>query len=464
MPRTHRLAFLLLATVAVAQPVFQRRWHWSVGDAGRSVAEASDGAYVFSAETRSGTADYGMLLARADQFGDTTWVRHIQNLSSGSGFSCIAADNGVVLVGRNAATRVLACKYSLAGDSLWSYTSVWRGQVSSVISTHDSGCLIVGRIPDSMYDFGAIKLDARGQEEWARYFEASGLYQTWARGAAETRDSGFIFCGDGYDYEVSYARLVRTDRDGTLIWSKLYRGLTGVTLSSVTQTPDGGFLAVGTEIDTLAWQRAIYVLRVDASGTVVSNRHIIPPAPDVQSPALCTTVNGYVMAAGIVWDDSARVWMVRTDIAGEALWSAVLGGPGQETPADLERAFDGGYIITGTSDAYGGSVFLFKTDSLGRLYTAVTESPRPLGRNPGLSVSPNPATGMTRIATSLAGTGRAGIRLYDTAGELVRSLPVQAGARTRESFEVDLAGLAPGTYMVRLERGSAVSTGKLVIK
>jgi len=464
MARTHRLAFLLLATVAVAQPVFQKRWHWSVGDAGRSVAEAVDGTCVLSAETRSGTADYGMLLARADPFGDTTWVRRIQNLSSGSGFSCITADNGAVLAGRNEAAHVLARKYDLLGDSLWSYASAWRSRISAVIPTRDSGCLIVGMIPDSMYDFGAIKLDARGQQQWARYYEASGLYQTWARGAVQTRDAGFILCGDGFDYDGAYARLVKTGPDGTLAWSRLYLGLTGIALSSVKETPDGGFFAVGLDIDTVARQRAVYLLKTDSSGAVVSIRHLVPPSLDVQAPALCATEDGYVVAAGIDWDDSARVWLVKTDFAGDTVWTRILGGPGRETPADIVQTLDGGYAVTGTSDWLTGSVFLFKTDSLGRLYTDIAEGPRPHIRDAGLSLSPNPAAGMTRIAASLAGTGRAGIRLYDAAGELVRSLPLEAGARTRESFEVDLAGLTPGTYMVRLERGSAVSTGKLVIK
>jgi hypothetical protein len=62
---------------------------------------------------------------------------------------------------------------------------------------------------------------------------------------------------------------------------------------------------------------------------------------------------------------------------------------------------------------------------------------------PALAANPNPFTGSTTIrGGSLLGV-QAGFRLYDTAGNLVRTLPT-GGSRI-----LDGSGLKPGVYVLR---------------
>ncbi len=458
------VAVLLLVAGAAAQPSFEKRWHWSSADLGRSVAQTAAGGYLVSAETWSAVDGFGMLVACADCLGDTVWVRRVNGMATGSGYACLSQGNDVVLAGRDSSSRVAVYAFNSSGESVWSYTSLWRGQVSAVVPTADSGCLIVGRIPDSMYSFGAIRLDARGHERWARCYPASGTYETRARCAAQDLDSGFVICGDGYGYEFSYARIVRVTADGELVWSRLHRGQTGIALNSVAVLPGQGYVALGTDLDTLARQRALLIMSLDTMGMVVAGRHLVPQAPDVSATALRRVGNSFILAAALDWPDSARTWLVKTDAAGDTLWCRTLGRANRETPSDMIQSDDFGYAVVGSSDSFGSSVFLFKTDSLGRTATGIPVTTQPALNRVRLVVRPNPAAGRAFATFSLPGQGSILARLYDVAGKAVWTRSEQADEAEPACLGLDLDGLAAGTYLLRVQRGRSSISGRFVVR
>ncbi|MFO7676402.1 MAG: FlgD immunoglobulin-like domain containing protein [bacterium] len=84
-------------------------------------------------------------------------------------------------------------------------------------------------------------------------------------------------------------------------------------------------------------------------------------------------------------------------------------------------------------------------------------------------VAPNPSAGRTRFAVSLPGAGPAELRLYSTAGRLVRSFtlyPDRRGGCEVAWDGTDFKGrrLPAGTYAWRLEGGWDEATGKLVLE
>ncbi len=454
---------LLVATI-LAQPVFERRWHWSSADLGRSVGQTSTQGYIISAETRSATDGFGMLVAAVDRWGDTVWVRHVRNMASGSGYACLGPDDAVTLAGRDVSGRIVACRFSSAGDSVWSYVSSWRGQVSATVSTADSGCLVVGRIPDSMYSFGAIRLDARGQERWAHCYPATGMYETRAWGVTQTSDFGFVVCGDGYSYQFSYARLIRIAPNGELVWNQLHRGQTGVTLKSVIELPGLGYIALGTDLDTLARQPALLLLWLDSAGAVVASRHLVPPAPSVRAAGLCRAGDGLALVAELDWQDSARVWLVRAAVMGETLWSRTFGQSERETPSDMVATADFGFAIVGSSDSLGGSVLLLKTDSLGRTVVGTSETAQPRAGRSCVAILPNPAVGVVYVAAELPGKGRVRVELCDITGSAVSFHEELALTTLPFHCKLDVDGLPAGTYLLRLRAGGLASTEKFVLQ
>jgi hypothetical protein len=281
------LALLALPALALATVTFQRRWHWYNEDVGRSVAPTADGGYLVSGQTRVGPNQYGIVLARTDSFGDTTSVRHLPDVSNGSGYLCRLRGGDFVAAGIRNGAYVFARGFDPSGDSAWTYDQSLRGQVFTLLATSDGGCLIAGR--DSMLDMGLIKLDSAGQEEWSHGYDEPSVQGSTAFGVAETRDSGFILCGDATDYLGSYVRLVRTDSAGDTLWTRLLSGPIGPSLQAVCEMPDRGFLTVGSEFDTVRSQSAVYIVRTDSNGAITWTRNISLPGAGTQATALCAT-------------------------------------------------------------------------------------------------------------------------------------------------------------------------------
>jgi len=464
MMRTTHLAgtallLLALPALSLATVTFERRWHWYNEDVGRSVALTADGGYLVSGQTWAGSSQYGIVLARTDSFGDTTSVQHLSDVNNGSGYLCRLLGGDFVAAGIRNGGRVFARGFDASGDSIWSYDESLRGQVYTLLATSDGGCLIAGR--DSMLDMGLIKLDSTGHEEWNHGYDDPRVQGSAAYDVAETRDSGFILCGDAVDYLGSYVRLVRTDSQGETLWTRLYSGPVGPSLQAVCETPDRGFLAVGSEFDTLWSQNAVYLMRTDSNGAVIWTRNISPPGAGTEAMALRETRDsGYVIAGTIDWGDSARAWLVKLDANADTLWTSVLPGSGREQAEDIWQTPDGGYVIAGTAAPPGDSILLVKTDSLGYVAPGVAEGELTAHQRIALSVKPNPASRVASIRCTLPVNTEANLRIYDVTGRQVHS---SFGIRHSE-FRLDLRSMPAGIYLFRLESGSGSATRKLVIE
>jgi hypothetical protein len=458
--RLARLSLVLLfPALALATSGFGRRWHWFQEDIGHSVALANDGGYLVSGETWLGSTQYGIVLARTDSLGDTTWVRHILDTDQYGGYACRLLDGGYAVLGTRNNRTIFVRKFSAAGDSVWTYVSSWNGFVSAVIATDDSGCAIAGRMPDTAADFGFIKLRPDGTEEWARFYEDPMVWATWARNATQTRDGGYIICGDGNDYSNTYLRLVRINSGGDTLWTRLYSGLIGPYPAAVGEMQDGGFLTAGYTFDTLTSLNRLYMMRTNSTGDTLWTRTIEPTGVDAQANAMSATRDGgYIIAGSVDWFDSARVWLVKVDSGGDTVWTRTLGGPGRETGADVEQTADGGYTVAGTSDLSGGSILLIKTDSLGR--TGVSEGRPPVSERVAFSVSPNPASGAVRITYSLSRATEARLSMYDALGRQVLSWVWLLSS----PYRLDIRSMPAGVYLLRLDTGPDSATRKLVVE
>jgi hypothetical protein len=461
--RPLRLLLLVatLAGLAGATVTFERRWKWFQGTIGRGVELAPGGGYFVSGGTSDDGSRFGMLLLRTDSLGDTTWVRQIPDTDMDGGFLSRLADGSPAVLGTDAGRHVMVRKFDPAGDQSWTRLSDTRGMVSAIIAGPDTGCLVVGRLPDGLADFGVIKLGADGQEQWTRYYEEPRVFESWAFGADRTADGGYILCGDCTDYMDSYVRLVRTDSLGVAAWSELYSGPVGPALRAVKQLADGGFVAVGWEFDTLASKERLYIMRTDPAGAVLGTTSLAPAGAAARARAMARTRDGgYIVAGQARWADSTRVWVVRLDQDGDTVWTRVLGGPDNESAYDIEQADDLGYVITGSSTALGGSLLLLKTDSLGGMMTGYAEErPAPGVPRPGLEIYPNPATGTVTVRAA-AVTGSSTVRVYDARGRLVHS----TSASRASVLRLDAQSLPAGVYLVRLDTDRGPLAGKLVVE
>jgi hypothetical protein len=76
---------------------------------------------------------------------------------------------------------------------------------------------------------------------------------------------------------------------------------------------------------------------------------------------------------------------------------------------------------------------------------------------------PNPCRSKARIAFALPRPCGATLELYDISGRKVRTLLAANLAAGEHDLAADLAGLAPGVYIYRLEAGVDAAAKRLVI-
>ncbi len=262
-----------------------------------------------------------------------------------------------------------------------------------IIQTSNGGYAVVGEtyriINDTQTGNDSLYLavtDAFGNLLWSHNFGEDAN----CSGAAlvQTDDGGFVAAGctqafyNGLD---SQAYIVRTDANGSLVWSKTF----GVEnqdflLQSVVKCSDGGFACVGYVIldtnDTATYD--IYLLKVDANGNMLWNRIYGGNNDDFGNEIIPTVDGGFALICTTyaVGDGNATIQLIKTDAAGNALWNKTYTGTiGDQVNLvtgtyghSIVQTSDGGYaigavdnqiLINGTQ--WYDKAYIIKTDALG---------------------------------------------------------------------------------------------------
>ena len=81
----------------------------------------------------------------------------------------------------------------------------------------------------------------------------------------------------------------------------------------------------------------------------------------------------------------------------------------------------------------------------------------------GIEISPNPLFSAGKVNFSLSEPCMAVLSVYDVTGRLAGTLVNSELAGGDYSITVDAADMVPGVYMVRLQAGGNLSTGRFII-
>ena len=112
-----------------------------------------------------------------------------------------------------------------------------------------------------------------------------------------------------------------------------------------------------------------------------------------------------------------------------------------------------------TSSILGGTY-----ESMGFLSAATAEAPRDLTSPFELAPpAPNPVRTRATIRYTLASSTRAELALYDTSGRQVRALVTGPHAAGSHAAHLDVAGLAAGLYILRLQTGDGTRTQTVTV-
>jgi hypothetical protein len=298
-------------------------------DYGRSVQQTTDDGYIIAGRTNSfGAGGYDVYLIKTDSNGDTLWTK----------------------------------TYGGTGDDYG----------ESMQQTTDNGYIVGGYT----HSFGAgnadiylIKTDSNGDTLWTKTYGGTG--DDCGHSVQQAADSGYIISG----YTESFGAggddvwLLKTDVNGDTLWTKTYGGGGNDKGKSVQQTTDSGYIISGYTESFGADSFDVWLLKTDVNGDTLWTKTYGGTYNEFGYSVQQTTPdNGYIIAGYTGVYPDYDVYLVKTDVAGDTLWTKTYGGTGGEQGYSVQQTIDNGYIIAGCTQAFGAATWdawLIKTDDIG---------------------------------------------------------------------------------------------------
>ncbi|MBI4723126.1 MAG: hypothetical protein HY769_09080, partial [Candidatus Stahlbacteria bacterium] len=166
---------------------------------------------------------------------------------------------------------------------------------------------------------GLHTAEAHGDTLWTRTF--GGTVDDWGCSVQECEGGGFIIAGETNSFGAGGdVYLIRTNERGNTLWTKTFGGTNYDEGWSVQECAGGGFIIAG------------------KTGS---------------------------FGAG----DDADVYLIRTDAAGDTLWTKTYGGTDYDCSYSVQECAGGGFIIAGGTIPFFGAgaydVYLIRTNEQG---------------------------------------------------------------------------------------------------
>jgi hypothetical protein len=358
---------------------------------GSSLIQTSDGGYAIAGTTESfGAGILDVYFVKLDANGNLQWTKTIGGKDWEAGISLIqTSDGGYAIAGFTKSFSagghdVYVVKLDANGNLQWTKTIGGKETdvCNSLIQTSDGGYAITG----GTNSFGAgepdvyvVKLDANGNLQWTKTIGG----ENWDVGFSlvQTSDGGYAIAGatNSFDAGEADVYVVKLDASGSLQWTKTIGGPTSEIGSSLIQTSDGGYAIVGATNSFGAGGEDVYVVKLDASGNLQWTKTIGGPGADWGRSLIQTSDGGYAIA-GCTKSFGAGgldVYVVKLDANGNLQWTKTIGGPDSEEGVYLIQTSDGGYAIAGETESFGAGgkdVYVVRLDRNGNACCAVSQT------------------------------------------------------------------------------------------
>jgi hypothetical protein len=190
--------------------------------------------------------------------------------------------------------------------------------------------------------------------------------------AVQTPDNGFMILGSTTSYGVgdSDIWLLKIDHNGVLEWNRTYGTVGFESANYIIRTDDNSYLITGRTNYYGEGDFDVLLIKIDNEGTLLWNR-TMGGIGDEWMWEIEKTVDGGYALAGRTNSYGAGLndyWLLKIDGEGYSEWNVTLGGVDDDRARSLLITEDGGYLVQGWSDSYGAGMldfWLVKTDQNG---------------------------------------------------------------------------------------------------
>jgi hypothetical protein len=345
---------------------WNKRFGGSYYDGAEDMIQTSDNNFIISGYIHGYTQPMsdGWLI-KIDEHGHELWNKTYGDGNEDILFSVIETEDGFVIGGYtssygNGEADYWLIKTDYLGHELWNRTFGGNeydyGQ--KVLLAEDGGYLLLGYTASFNIrhdpDIWVVKTDAYGHELWNKTY--GGKETEHAYDIIHT-DGGYLISGITYSYTTNGGWdtwLIKIDEHGHELWNKTY-GWSNFEISAyVLEIEDGYMVAGKTESTTCGFSDA-YLIKIDKNGTEIWSK--VYGMGDEGFSSITKTDDGYILAGSTGSLSRLSVgnfdaWLLKVDEAGNEVWNKTFGGRKRDI-ANAVIEVGGAYFIAGETEPVG---------------------------------------------------------------------------------------------------------------
>jgi len=339
------LGFVCCSSILRAQQPPEIEWQRCFGTAnGEEYAQAvplTDGGFLLVGSTSGGPTGWNGLVIRTDETGNTLWSRTYGGSMEDKLRGAVAMPGG--------------------GFMLLGFTTSNNGDVSG---NHGQG------------DVWLVRINSEGSITWQKCIGGPG-YETSNQLILSNGGDLLISCtarGAGDDVPNAYgnadAWLIRADTLGTVLWSSVFGGSSDDLGGTITEVEDHIIYCNATrsadgQVEESFGNWDIWVLRINGSGELQntwsfggseSDGAFIVPSQNGGFLLIGSTESNDGMITAPPIGGTSDIWLCWLDSNLSIVQQMRLGGLGSDSPTEVLRMPDDGWLIGATVSSDGGDV------------------------------------------------------------------------------------------------------------
>ncbi|BCD63155.1 hypothetical protein NitYY0826_C2052 [Nitratiruptor sp. YY08-26] len=210
------------------------------------------------------------------------------------------------------------------------------------------------------------------QEQWAKAFGGSG--EDVAYSIQQTDDGGYILTGGTLSFGAQNADawVLKLDSNGNVEWQKRYGESNWDHANSVQQTDDRGYIIAGRTNSFGGGIRDAWVIKLDRNGNVEWQKTYGESNQDEAYSVQQTDDGGYIVAGETnSFGGSTDAWVIKLDRNGNVEWQKTYGGSEDDIVYSIQQTSDRGYIVVGYTYSFGivgnDDIWVIKLDERGNV-------------------------------------------------------------------------------------------------
>lgn len=183
--------------------------------------------------------------------------------------------------------------------------------------------------------------------------------------AQQTPDGGYIVLGSAQNADFW---LIKTDSSGNIMWDKTFGGDDEEWPESLEITSDGGYLMFGVTRSYGAGDHDFWLVKTDSEGNKIWEKTLGNEYCDWGYEARQTADGGYILTGRVMFNftNGDDIWLIKTDSEGNKIWEKTFGGEYNDGGWSVKQTNDLGYIILGGQEDMRYQ-WIIKTDSNGEM-------------------------------------------------------------------------------------------------